>query len=33
MFKLILIHEWVGKIKLSPEGDEWFETEEVPAII
>ena len=25
-----LIHEWVGKLKLSPEGDEWFETEEVP---
>nr|BAR35960.1 VrlC protein [uncultured Mediterranean phage uvMED] len=28
-----LIHEWVGKIKLSPNGDEWFETEEVPALI
>ena len=28
-----LIHEWVGKLKLSPEGDEWFETEEVPALI
>ena len=28
-----LIHEWVGKIKMSPSGDEWFETEEVPALI
>ena len=28
-----LIHEWVGKINLSPSGDEWFETEEVPALI
>ena len=26
-----LIHEWVGKITLDPAGDEWFETEEVPA--
>jgi len=28
-----LIHEWVGKITLDPSGDEWFETEEVPALI
>ena len=28
-----LIHEWVGKITLDPAGDEWFETEEVPANI
>ena len=28
-----LIREWVGKLQLSPEGDEWFETEEVPALI
>ena len=28
-----LIHEWVGKINMSPSGDEWFETEEVPALI
>ncbi len=28
-----LIHEWVGKITLEPSGDEWFETEEVPALI
>ena len=28
-----LIHEWVGKITMSPSGDEWFETEEVPALI
>ena len=27
-----LIHEWVGKITMNPEGDEWFETEEVPAV-
>ena len=28
-----LIREWVGKITMSPSGDEWFETEEVPALI
>ena len=28
-----LIREWVGKITISPSGDEWFETEEVPALI
>jgi hypothetical protein len=28
-----LIQEWVGKITLSPSGDEWFETEEAPALI
>ena len=28
-----LIQEWVGKLTLSPSGDEWFETEEVPALI
>ena len=28
-----LIREWVGKIKMTPSGDEWFETEEVPALI
>ena len=28
-----LIQEWVGKITLSPSGDEWFETEEVPALV
>ncbi len=28
-----LIHEWVGRLTLSPSGDEWFETEEVPALI
>ena len=28
-----MIHEWVGKINMSPSGDEWFETEEVPALI
>ena len=28
-----LIREWVGKITLDPAGDEWFETETVPAII
>ena len=28
-----MIHEWVGKLQLSPEGDEWFETEDVPALI
>ena len=27
-----LIQEWVGKITLDPAGDEWFETEEVPAV-
>ena len=27
-----LIREWVGKITMSPSGDEWFETEEVPAL-
>ena len=21
-----LIHQWVGKVNLSPTGDEWFET-------
>ena len=25
-----LIQEWVGKVNLSPTGDEWFEQEEVP---
>ena len=28
-----LIHEWVGKITMNPAGDEWFETEQVPAVI
>ena len=28
-----LISEWVGKINLSPSGDEWFETEQAPAVI
>ena len=28
-----LLHEWVGKISLDPASDEWFETEEVPALI
>jgi hypothetical protein len=28
-----LITQWVGKITLSPSSDEWFETEEVPALI
>ena len=28
-----LIHEWVGKIKLTPSTDEWFETEVAPSII
>ena len=27
-----LIAQWIGKITLSPSGDEWFETEEVPAL-
>ena len=28
-----LIQNWVGKITLSPSGDEWFETESVPALV
>ena len=28
-----LIREWVGRITLNPESDEWFETESLPAII
>ena len=28
-----LIYEYVGKITLTPSGDEWFETEVAPAII
>ncbi len=28
-----LIQEWVGKITMNPEGDEWFETDWVPAVI
>ena len=27
-----LISEWVGKITLTPSGDEWFETEQAPAV-
>ena len=28
-----LIYEYVGKITLTPSGDEWFETEVAPALI
>ena len=28
-----LIREWVGKITMSPSGDEWFETEVAPDLI
>jgi len=28
-----LLASWVGTIKLSPTGDEWFETETAPALI
>ena len=28
-----LIQNWIGKITLSPSGDDWFETETVPALI
>ena len=27
-----LIHEWVGKITMDPAGDEWFETDWLPAV-
>ena len=29
----LLSHEWVGKITLSPDADEWFETEVAPELI
>jgi hypothetical protein len=29
----LLSHEWVGKITLSPDADEWFETEIAPELI
>ena len=28
-----LISQWIGKIELTPSGDEWFETEVAPALI
>ena len=28
-----LSHEWIGIIELSPDGDEWFETEVAPDLI
>ena len=28
-----LSHQWVGKITLSPDNDEWFETEVAPELI
>ena len=28
-----LLASFIGKIKLSPSGDEWFETETAPAVI
>jgi hypothetical protein len=28
-----LSHEWVGKIELSPDADEWFETEVAPELV
>ena len=29
----VYVPNWVGMIKLSPEGDEWFETETAPDLI
>ena len=29
----LLSHEWVGKITISPDADEWFETEIAPELI
>ena len=29
----LLSHEWVGKITLSPDADEWFETEIAPELV
>ena len=29
----LLSHEWVGKVTLSPDADEWFETEIAPELI
>ena len=28
-----LVSQWIGKITLTPSGDEWFETEVAPALI
>ena len=28
-----LSHEWVGQVELSPDSDEWFETEVAPELI
>ena len=29
----LLSHEWVGQIALTPDSDEWFETEVVPELV
>ena len=29
----LLSHEWVGKVTISPDADEWFETEVAPELI